>query len=221
MTVEADGYERARVGGVVVKEGEATPDVQVKASRGRVLAGRTLDALTGRPVPGVSVTGSNAGGAGPGGTPPAFALTDADGRFDLGGLSLGTYRLQTQHPDYAEASQIVDVEQPTTNTEIRLSTGGTLAGLVVSDSGAPLPGATVSLQTGAGGGRFGGGGPGSSTTSDDAGGFHFDRLSAGRYTVSGVSARAPARPWRSLSRRESPEATCASPSAAGRRCGDR
>ncbi len=195
VTVEADGYERARVSGVAVREGETTPDVQVKASRGRVLAGRTIDALTGRPVPGVSVTGTNASGAGPGGAAATFALTDADGRFDLAGLSVGTYRLQTQHPDYAEASEIVDVEQPATNTEIRLSSGGALAGLVISESGAPLAGATVSLQSGAGGGRFGGGGPGSgsSSVSDDAGGFHFDRLTAGRYTVSGtLGARASA-----------------------------
>jgi protocatechuate 3,4-dioxygenase beta subunit len=193
VTVEADGYERARVSGVTVREGETTADVQVKVTRGRVLAGRTMDALTGQPVPGVSVTGSNASGGGPGGGAAAFALTDADGRFELAGLALGTYRLQTQHPDYAEASQIVDLAQPATNTEIRLSSGGTLAGLVTSESGAPLPGATVSLRSGAGGGPFGGGGPGATTVTDEAGAFHFDRLTAGRYTVNGtLGARASA-----------------------------
>lgn len=185
VVVDADAYETARVSGVSVKEGEATPDVEVRVTRGRVLSGRTIDAASGQPIPGVSVTAASAGGgAGAFGQPAA--VTDADGHFDLVGLAVGTYRVQAQHPDYADASQIVDVQQSTAATEIRLSSGGTLAGLVVSAGGAPVVGADVDIRSGGGGGpRFGGGGGGQpSTVSDAAGAFHFDRLTAGVYAVS-------------------------------------
>jgi hypothetical protein len=146
------------------------------------------DAQMGRPVPGVSVTATSASGVGPGGFQGIMASSDADGRFELTGLAAGTYRLQAQHPDYAEASQIVDMQQAAGSTEIRLSAGGALAGVVVSESGGPVAGASVTLQPGGGGGpRFGGGpggGPGGQPmVTDAAGGFRFDRLSAGRYTI--------------------------------------
>jgi hypothetical protein len=130
------------------------------------------DAQMGRPVPGVSITATSATGAGPGGFQGIMASSDADGRFELTGLAPGTYRLQAQHPDYAEASQIVDMQQAAGSTEIRLSAGGALAGVVVSESGGPVPGANVTLQPGGGGGpRFGGGPGGQPMVTDAAGGL--------------------------------------------------
>ena len=182
VTVDAEGYETARVGGVSVREGETAPDVEVQVRRGRVLGGRVIESQTGRPVPGVSVTASSAAATGPAGFGQAVALSDADGRFEITGLALGTYRLLAQHPDYAEASQIVDVEQTVASVAVRLSAGGTLGGVVVAESGEPVAGAEVALQTDGGGGpRFGGSGP--STASDGTGAFRFDRLAAGRYSV--------------------------------------
>ena len=185
MNVEADGYESARLSGVNVREGETTAEVEVRITRGRVLSGRATDSATGRPVPGVSITATSATGGGPGGVPGMMAASDADGRFELAGLGVGTYQLLAQHPDYAEASQIVDMQQAAGSTEIRLSAGGTLAGIVVSESGGAVPGANVALQSGGGGGpRMGGGGPGGQPmVTDQAGSFRFDRLAAGRYTV--------------------------------------
>ncbi len=182
VVVEADGYETARVSHVEVKEGETTPDVEVRVSRGLVLSGRAVEAGTGQPIPGVSITASRAAGGGPAGFGQAAALTDADGRFDVADLALGTYRVQAHHPDYADASQIVDVQQQNATIEIQLSGGGTLAGLVVSPSGAPVPGASVAVRAG-GGGRFGGGGT-PPTLSDESGAFHIDRLAPGVYRVS-------------------------------------
>jgi protocatechuate 3,4-dioxygenase beta subunit len=182
VVVEADGYETARVSHIEVKEGETTPDVDFRIDRGLVLSGRAVEAGTGQPIPGVSITAVRAAGGGPGGFGQAAAVTDADGRFDVAGLALGTYRVQARHPDYADASQLVDVQQQNAAVEIQLSGGGTLAGLVVSPSGVPVPGASVAVRAG-GGGRFGGGGS-PSTLSDESGAFHVDRLAPGVYQVS-------------------------------------
>jgi protocatechuate 3,4-dioxygenase beta subunit len=184
VNVEAEGYETARLSGVNVREGETTADVEVRVTHGRILSGRVTDAQTGRPVPGATIAATSATGAGPGGFQGVMASSDADGRFELAGLALGTYRLQAQHPDYAEASQIVDVQQAVGSTDIRLSAGGALAGIVVSESGGPVAGASVALQSGGGGGpRFGGGPGGQPMVTDEAGSFRFDRLAAGRYTI--------------------------------------
>jgi hypothetical protein len=188
VTVEAAGYEAARVAGVIVREDETTPDVEVRATKGRALRGRVLDAVTGRPVIGATVSADGGSGGLP--LPPGFedgaSFTDADGRFELIGLALGTARLVARHSEYAEASKLVEVAAVTPEIDIRLSSGGTLSGVVVSEAGAPVGGAAVSVQAGGQGGMRFGPGPGlggSSALSDDGGRFRVDRLSAGRYSV--------------------------------------
>lgn len=190
VTVEAQRYESARVSDVTVRDRDTTSDVEIRATKGRSIRGRVVDARTGRPVVGATVAADEGGAARPP-MAPGFednaAFTDADGRFDLPGLALGTWKLVVRHPDYAEASQLVELRQNVADAEIRLSNGGDLGGWVVSEAGAPVGGASVSVQGGAEGGgsgfRFGPGLGGSSTLSDDGGRFRFDRLSAGRYSV--------------------------------------
>ncbi|HEY6549503.1 MAG TPA: carboxypeptidase regulatory-like domain-containing protein, partial [Vicinamibacteria bacterium] len=191
VVVEAPGYESARVSGVVVREGEATADVEVRATRGRALRGRVLDGVTGRPVVGATVSAQGADRPGPPlpmGFEDGASFTDADGRFDLPGLGLGMVKLVARHPEYSESSRLVDVQNAQAEVEIRLSNGGALGGTVVSEAGAPVGGASVALQDGGGGGAGfrigpGGGGGGPQTLSDEGGGFRFDRLASGRYTV--------------------------------------
>jgi hypothetical protein len=65
-----------------------------------------------------------------------------------------------------------------------MTSGGGLAGTVLSEGQRPIAGAEISL-TAAGEGGFGRGmlGGGQGTVSDDAGRFRFDHLGAGRYSV--------------------------------------
>jgi Carboxypeptidase regulatory-like domain len=72
-----------------------------------------------------------------------------DGRFRIAGFPPGTYALEIQAGRFADkslpgvrvsAGQIVDVGR------IVLSAGGTVRGTVVDSSGAPIPGANVSLE---------------------------------------------------------------------------
>jgi hypothetical protein len=144
-------------------------------------------------VVGATVTADQAeGGRLP--LPPGFedgaSWSDADGRFEIVGLGIGTVKVVARHGDYAEASKLVELREAQAEVEMRLSSGGAVAGVVVNEGGAPVGGAEVALQASGGGGagfRIGPGGPGfgnNSTLSDDGGRFRFDRLSAGRYSVS-------------------------------------
>ncbi|MGE5345330.1 MAG: carboxypeptidase regulatory-like domain-containing protein, partial [Acidithiobacillales bacterium] len=189
VVVEAKGYQPARAGNVVVEEGGTAKGVEVKVSRGGHLGGRVVDALSGQPVPGATVT---SGGTGPAGGPLAAIAdeigdqltTDADGTFVLDGIAPGKVLITVTHPDYTDAHQTVDVGEGSSTAEIRMTAGGDLGGLVVSDTGQPLPGADVVLQAAGdtGFGRLTGAG-GFSAVTDSAGHFRFDHLSAGRYSL--------------------------------------
>ena len=193
VNVDAKGYQAGRVGGVVVESGQTKDGVLVKLSRGSGIRGRALDATTGRPLPDVRVTAETAGGQmrmlaldllnGGGGVP-----TDADGVFEIDGLSQGRYIVGAEHPDYSDASQMVEVKEGLAAVELRLHAGGVLGGMVISETQRPLEGARVALEP-AGEGGFGGGrrGPlddGKSGVTDAQGRFRFDHLPAGRYRVS-------------------------------------
>jgi protocatechuate 3,4-dioxygenase beta subunit len=185
--VTAKDYQPARAGSVVVEDGGAAKDVEVKVSRGAALKGHVTDAATGRPVPNAAISHENERAAG---GPMIFAdagdseiVTDADGRFEIGGLGVGRIRLTAKHPDYADASDTVEVKESGTALELKLTAGGALAGAVISDTGQPLPGTDVALAA-AGDAGFGRGMAGGQSTSTDASGrFRFDHLGAGRYSL--------------------------------------
>ena len=199
VVVTAKDYQTARAAGVVVEEGGTAKEVEVKAVRGAALKGYVHDAATGRSVPNVSISHEDAGA--PAGL-MAFAdagdseiVTDADGRFEIDGLGVGRVHLTAKHPDYADASDTVDVKESGASVELKLTAGGALAGAVVSDTGQPLPGAEVTLAA-AGDAGFGRGMPGGQgTTTDASGRFRFEHLGAGRY---GVTARLRSRSSASL-----------------------
>jgi large repetitive protein len=188
VNVEAKGYEDARIGGVVVESGKTKDGVEVRASQGSAIRGRVLDLSNSQPVANAQVTAQVVGGAG---RPPMAGLfgqngvpTDADGAFEIDGLSPGRYLVSVTHPDYADASQQVEVKDAVAAAEIRLDGGGSIGGGVISDTQRPLAGASVALQAaGEGGGRMGFLAAMQTTLSDDSGHFRFDHLSAGRYTL--------------------------------------
>jgi large repetitive protein len=192
VAVTADGYQPARTGGVVVEEGAVADNVEVKVTRGVVVKGHVTDAQTGAPIANAAVEFAQSG------TPPGPAMllgesagaeltTDADGRFEADDLAPGTHTVRVTHPDYTDASQSVEVTADGAAVEIQMTQGGVIAGTVASGSGQPVAGANVTLaQAGAGVPGFGGLGAlggGQSTVTDGSGGFRFDHLSPGRYTL--------------------------------------
>lgn len=191
VVAQAKGYQTARVGGLSVEEGGTRDGVEVRLTRGSAIRGRVLDGTSGAPVLDASVTVQRGGGGGRAldilmGA--SDARTNADGQFSIDGVSAGSYTVVAQHPDYAQATTVVEVKDGAASAELRMVPGGTVGGVVLSETSAPLAGASVSLSAGAGGGRggFGGGGfgGGQSATTDEAGRFRFLHVTAGRYSVS-------------------------------------
>jgi len=188
VSVEAKGYQASRVGDVVVEEGATKENVEVKVAPGGALKGRVVDARSGRPIPDAEVSVQGAGGGGgpmmvfPGMGGDGDVTTDADGRFEIEGLAPGKARVTARHGDYAEATESVEIKETGGAVEVRMTTGGSVAGVVVSESRQPLAGAQVSLSA-AGESGFGRMTGGTGTVTDASGRFRFDHLGAGRYSA--------------------------------------
>ncbi len=195
VVVEAKGYQPARVANLVVEENGSKDQVEVKATPGVVLKGRVTDARSGRPVANAAIThesaGSGGGGGGFGGRGGLLAAldgadditSDAEGNFEIDGIGVGRWKVTAKNPDYTDGSEVADVKDGGGSVEIKLSSGGSASGVVVSGN-QPLPNAEVSISAAGetGFGRILGGGQ--MTTADASGRFHFDHLGAGRYSVS-------------------------------------
>ncbi|MCB9872220.1 MAG: carboxypeptidase regulatory-like domain-containing protein [Planctomycetes bacterium] len=107
--------------------------------------------------------------------------TDAEGRFELDGLTPGAVTLTTRSPKHLPASQKVELVegQQVNDLVITLEAGGFVTGQVLDDQGRPVAGARVTaarVGTLGPGFRVQGFNPGESTTSDEDGNFQLGGL---------------------------------------------
>lgn len=184
VVVTAKGYQTGRAAGVVVEEATTTDGVDVRVPRGSRLDVLVLDARTRKGVPDARVVVLSETGA------PAFGglgigegdlRTDVDGKAGAEGLAPGKVTVTVEHDDYTPSDQSAVLEEEGGRVEVLLSRGGTLGGVVLSETRQPVPGAEVSLEGGgARGNPFGAGG---GTATDGSGRFRFDHLAPGRYTL--------------------------------------
>lgn len=117
-----------------------------------VLSGRAIRA-DGTPVAGVRVDLLDGPFTGSDGNVTGGAPTDADGRFRISGVGLGSYRLAAidWNPKDRQSGtlpvEVVGADQP--GLTLVIGPGGTMTGRVVSSSGEPLPFSTGAVLAGA------------------------------------------------------------------------
>jgi protocatechuate 3,4-dioxygenase beta subunit len=127
--------------------GVAAGPLRVRLERGEAITGVVRDGDDGHPVPGARV-GFDAGLPAAGWPAEAVrneALTDASGRFRLGGVGRGAVRLSVLAPGYARADR-GDVRAGAA-VEIVLFPGATLSGSVRDGAGRPVRGAVVRAES--------------------------------------------------------------------------
>ena len=134
--------------------GDQTPrDRAVQTPQGTAaISGRVVAADTGRPVKRARVSASGQGRG------LRTALTDDQGRYQLSGLSAGTYQVSASKAGFVDGSYgqrrplqpgtplaLTDA-QAATNIDVRILRGGVITGHVSDEDGEPLPRALVNVQ---------------------------------------------------------------------------
>jgi protocatechuate 3,4-dioxygenase beta subunit len=114
--------------------------MSVQGPRGSI-AGRIVDAATGQPIAGAQVSVSQADTG-------RSTTSESDGRYAVGNLGSGRYRLRVVAPGYLARefgdapplgyTPIAPLGRDLTGMDVRLNRGATIAGRVVDDAGNPV-----------------------------------------------------------------------------------
>jgi len=145
FTVEARAPGRApgRRSGVSVTYGKIAEVPLLELGEGLTLEGRVLALEDDSPVVDVALGAERQGGSlvAAVSAQRQAAVTDDDGRFLLEGLEPGSMIVSARHPEFAPASQRVELTEDDDPPDLllRLARGGTLSGVVRDANGDPAP----------------------------------------------------------------------------------
>ncbi len=148
LVARANGYAQAAM--ILGTSGNpATVEhAALSLARGASLAGRVLDD-SGAPIANARVVATSASEPLPVVDPYRDAVvTGADGSFSIATLSAGTWRISASAGEFAPTTSapiVVDGEHARTGIELRLTAGAVVRGTVKDRSGAPVPGAEVTV----------------------------------------------------------------------------
>lgn len=177
LIARAGGFLDSRLDGLELGPGEELPDLEIRLRLGASLAG-TVWGPAGAPAADVLVGIEPADGSS---GPSAFTRSDGDGRFRLGGLEPGAWRLTAESPGGLRARAAARIAGGETLVDLHLEEGATVAGRVRDRDGRPLASARIVLlgSDARSNGR--------QTVTDAAGAFTFAGVSDGAYQLTASS----------------------------------
>jgi large repetitive protein len=183
VVASAPGYTTARQSNVTVEEGKTVENIELALETGVRLSGHVTDSQ-GSGLSGVTVRPDSGGGGvamrivrADGGADATTAVTDGNGDYSIDQLEPGTKSFSFTREGYLPSTKSVELTGREARLDAQLSSGVRVSGVVVTDSGVPVPDADIratSALTGSGGFR--------ATKTDAAGGFSFDGLAPGHYS---------------------------------------
>jgi hypothetical protein len=172
--VSAPRYQMFNVDELLISEGETTREIVMPLLRGFAVRGRVFELSTGAGIVDAGIGFRQENAAESFGKSKPYARSKEDGSFTLDGIPGGDIVLTVGARDHAYRELTVFVDEKTPPQEITLSSGGTIAGIVMTTSGVAVKGRVI-LQ-GPGVGHFG--------ETNEAGQFSFKQRPPGRYRVS-------------------------------------
>jgi large repetitive protein len=175
VTVRAGGYLDGTASGIEVAEG-AVGEIDVSLDRGVRLTGM-VQGPDGRPLGGVRVSISEEEDDF---RRMIFALssdatTDSSGRYVVEAVEPGEATISFSRDGYQTLRKSAEMRGRETRVDARLTEGRAVAGVVVSEDGQPIHGATVRVRSAVQGATW------KSAETDAGGRFSFQGLEEGRY----------------------------------------
>ena len=125
IKASAKGYSPAQVDNVKLVEDSEPEPLAIVLGAGLTITGRVTDA-SGEPLEGVRVSAS---GRGETGYSSSSANTDGEGRYEIGSLSAGKYKVRARLKGYSK-EKIEGIEPPAGDVDFTLSSAGRIAGRV-------------------------------------------------------------------------------------------
>ena len=171
--VSAAGHQTFNTKEFDVAAGKATREIVMPMLHGYVVSGRVVERSTGTGIADAGISFRVVGDPDYGLRSTARTTSKDDGTFTLDGVAGGDILLTVGAQDHAYREVAVAVDEKTPPQEIALSSGGTIAGVVTTTSGAPVKGRVW----------INGPGPSYGGESNEAGQFSYKYLPPGRYSV--------------------------------------
>ena len=175
--IAAPGYQQFNLDELHLLPARATREIAMPLRRGYAVRGRIVEQSGGAAVVDAWISFRPFGTEEDSRRHIPHAKSQADGSFFLDGLPGGDVILDVVAPEHAQRLVSITVDERTPPQEIAVSTGGTIAGTVVTARGTPVK--TLVALIGPSD-AFGG-------EPNETGRFAFKHLRAGRYRVSVVA----------------------------------